>query len=281
MLTRVVTGLIGMAILAGCNASPLPPKSEEAGVGEPKVKPIDGYEDIKFGQGFNEVMAAHGGVFDPYYVRSCYKNLAINGCSLSTPRDGPPFQMIDGIPYRLTVRFNKFDKVTDIQLQYIREGSGINGDDCRSIHERTLDWLTRDYGKFYSPNYDLKGAKLSRTPAGNTYFTGPQDESGSWVSIFARTYAGVPSPEVLKKPLTKWDGRRYAESFTTFIVASGNHCEVQAEFSEPESVPREDLMRAADLVFEDSAETSSSADSEDTEASISDSNIYDGNGSDE
>lgn len=276
MATRVRTvALFCVALLTGCGSNSAPTKSEQAEASKPQTKPIDGYGDVKFGQSFNEVMAAYGQRFDAYYIRSCYKDLAINGCSLATTGD-VPFQMIEGIPYRLTVQFNKFDKVTDVQLQYAREGSAINSDDCRSIHERTLDWLTRDYGKFYSPNYDPI-ARQFRTPAGNAYSSGVPNKEGSWVALFARTYTGVPSPDVLKKPLPKWDNRRYVQLFTTYIVAAGNHCNVYAEFSEPGSVPRQDLMRATTLDDEDSSSTGSQSESTSTDESVVENDSYDEN----
>jgi hypothetical protein len=55
----------------------------------------------------------------------------------------------------------------------------------------------------------------------------------------------------LKRPLLKWDNRRYISLLTTYIVAAGKHCDVYAEFSEPESVPRQDLFRATTLDDED------------------------------
>jgi len=271
MAIRVLAAVVLAALLAGCGSKSAPAKTEQAGAEKPKTKPIDGYDDIKLGQSFNEVMAAHGEQFDPYYVRQCYKDLPINGCWLATPRDGAPFRMIDGIPYRLTVMLNKFDKVTDVELKYSREGNGINGDDCRSIHERTLDWVTRDYGKLYALGDQGKN-KQFRTPAGNTYFSGVPDKSGSWVSFFVRTFNGVPSAEVMKKPIGKWDNNRYVNLITTYIVAAGRHCDVDVEFSEPMSVPRSDLMRATSLDDEGSSTESTS-----TSAGVMHNDSYDEN----
>jgi hypothetical protein len=232
MVSRVLAAVISAGLLASCS-KPAQVNSEQRH--KPAANTIDGYADIKFGESFNDVMAAHPADFEHYDIRQCYKNIPLAGCVLIS-EDEMPRQIRDGVPYKRTVRLNQTGKVTDVDLDYERKGN-ISGADCRSIHERTLDWLARDYGSFYeeiTPN----AAQRFRTPAGNNYLDTAPGEDGNWVSTVLRT--GVRGSDVHKQ--------RYIELRTTYVITDGEpHCDVKAEFHDAPSVSRPDPFRAADL----------------------------------
>jgi hypothetical protein len=235
MASRVLAGVVSVSLLASCGSqSGQANKAESA---QPNANPIDGYGDIKFAESFTELMAAHGAGFEPYDIRECYKNMPLAGCVLISRNATPP-QVRDGIPYTLTARLNQQGKVTDVELQYERKGV-ISVGECRSIHERTLDWLVRDYGNLYE-EITPKAAERFRTPAGNTYLDTAPGKDGNWVSSILRT--GVRGADV--------HNNRYIELRTTYIIAKGEpHCQVSAEFSDAPSVSRPDPFRAMDIEF--------------------------------
>src|SRR3546814_14271324 len=79
--------------------------------------------------------------------------LAVRGCYLTPDNNLISYTSVDGIPYTLALSFNRFDKLTDISLKYEREmiddpDQTMSLEDCRAIHERTADWLVKDFGAF-------------------------------------------------------------------------------------------------------------------------------------
>jgi hypothetical protein len=208
---------------------------------KPEAKLIDGYTDIKFGETFNDLMAAHGPEFEPYDIRQCYKNMPLAGCVLIA-RDETPPGVREGIPYKQTVKLNQQGKVTDVELQYERKGV-ISVGECRSIHERTIDWLAHDYGQLHE-EFTPKTAQQFRTPAGNTYLDTPAAKDGTWVSSVLRTGAGAGVRMT-----------RYVELRTTYEIPFGErHCDVSATFSDAPSVTRPDPFRAMDVEFGNAAQ---------------------------
>lgn len=254
--TALISVIALALLLPGCRKSAEGSlKRQEAA--KVATKPIDGYSAVKLGQSFNEVMAELGVSAEPLEIKQCYKDLPVDGCSLGTQIRGAPFQIRDGIPYRLDAEINKFDHVTDVNLRYSREGD-IKSDECRSIHERTLDWLAGDYGPLIFA--DLQGKRRSfRTTGGHSYMTDVPDESGSWVTSAGRTFSGTMTPEIMKRPIVRWDGRRYVSLMTTYIVVNKPECDVFVSFSEPASVPRPDLMRSLSSEENGSPRSSSSS----------------------
>lgn len=236
--------LLCASVIAGCEGKASQGTPQELQSAEPENKAIGGFADIKLGQDFSETLAAHGKEFDPHSLQSCQEDLPINGCTLTTPRDGAPFRMIEGIPYRLDVKFNKEAKVTDVELEYSRNGKGINGEDCRAILRRTLEWLMKDYGHIYSDAG--KDAREVGVPTDRSKVGGSSD----W-AFFARSSIAPPSNAMLKKGLSNWDDRRYVAIDTFFNVVDGEaRCTINVAFKEPDKVPRQDPMRALDLATE-------------------------------
>ncbi|HQS98606.1 MAG: hypothetical protein B7X90_14970 [Novosphingobium sp. 17-62-19] len=198
---------------------------------------IEGYAGIKFGTSLNEALASlEVRLFNPASLNECLKDLPLKGCFLSGDREAAPFQIKDGIPYRITLSFNRLDKLTDVDLNYDRDGD-ISRDQCLEMHERTLDWMVREYGTMRA-SFSQEGPDEARTtPAKNSYYVG-SEKDGFLVTRPMRT-AAKAEPNVANQPITKWDNRRYASLLTHFIVVDGKPmCGVNVSFSEPESVER-------------------------------------------
>jgi hypothetical protein len=234
-VSRILLAVVSAGLLASCGTKSAPADKDQ--IHKAATKPIEGYADIQFGESFNDVMAAHPASFEPYDIRQCYKNMPLAGCVLISQDETPP-EIREGVPYKPTVRLNQTGKVTDVDLDYDRKGN-ISGADCRSIHERTLDWLARDYGSLYE-EITPKAAQRFRTPAGNTYLDTAPAKDGNWVSTVLRT--GVRGSDV--------HNQRYIELRTTYIITDGEpHCDVEAEFHEAPTVSRPDPFKAMDVEF--------------------------------
>ena len=227
--------VIALAISA-CNATS-PTGANEVGTGETKGRSIEGYGDLKFGATFTDATAQVGSDrFNPVALRECLDDLPLKGCFLSPDTDAAPFVIEGGIPFQLTLSFNKFDRLTDIELSYSKEGE-VSREECLSLHERTLDWLTRQYGKFYySPTNEP--ATTRKTSDGNTYSVGGT-RPGFFVTLPARAMPSPPSAGVRTKPIPFWNDERYVSLLSHFIISGGTpNCAVSVSFSEPEKVER-------------------------------------------
>lgn len=230
----IISAIAGTALLAGCGKG----QSHEESKGVPQRPAIDGYRAIKLGSTFEANVAALGSDrFNPYGVKECLDDLPLRGCAMGS-LDGRVYDVRDGISYALSLVFNKHDKLTDIELQYKREGN-ISKAECLSISERTLDWLVTDYGPFGSARNPKETTQMTprKTLAGNPYFVALM--SGDFVTVPMRT---EPSSLVANKeslPITKWGNERYASLLSTFILVDKKPiCDVTVEFSEPQSVER-------------------------------------------
>jgi|GEM_PF-1505767 len=232
--------LAGASILAGCDAAP--GNSVAANATQPKRDPIEGYGELKFGSTLMEALAQTGSErFNSYGLKLCLDDLPLKGCFLSPASDAPPFLIEGGIPYKLGLDFNKFDKLTDIRLSYDREGK-TSFDECLSLHERTLEWLTKRYGEFPLQINAKDPLEPRKTPSGVPYLLG-RTKDGSFVSGSTRTAQARLPLTVRRKPITEWDNERYVSLLSHYIVVDGRPmCHVGIEFNEPESVERRPPM---------------------------------------
>ena len=178
-------------------------------------------------------------MFNPAAVSECFKELPLRGCLLSRNMNDVPYEMKDGIPYTLSLGFNRRDKLTDIGLHYDREG-GISFDQCIEIHGRTLDWLTRDFGPLRAQMRSVeRGTEIRKTPDG-TSFPVWFGKDRSFIAGPMRTVANIVPTPVEKQPITTWDKDRYVSLLTHFIIVGGKPiCGVVAEFQEPVTVERD------------------------------------------
>lgn len=204
-------------------------------------RPIDGYGNIRLGTSFMDAIGSLGrDLFNSLDVSRCVRDLPIAGCLLTPSVDGRPFEMREGIPYTLSLSFNRDDRLTDIGLGYAREG-GISQADCLRIYERTLDWATREHGAFHvrqEPPEPTVRRQSRRTSAGNTYEVGFMREQ-SFVTAVSRTVSGRMDASRARGSIYDWDDQRFVTLLSSFIVVDGNpNCEVRLSFQEPQSVAR-------------------------------------------
>jgi hypothetical protein len=226
------------AFVAACDAAPTAGNSTAEDSAQSGRELLKGYGSLKFGSTLMEALADTGTErFNAYGVKECLDDLPLQGCFLSPASDAAPYLIEAGIPYRLGLEFNKFDKLTDIRLSYDREGK-ITFDECLSLHERTLDWLTQRYGQLRSTLNDKEKLEQRRTPAGNQYLLW-RSKDGSFVTSFMRTAPPTLPASVQRKPIPQWDNERYLHLLSHYIVVDGKPmCTIGLEFSEPQSVER-------------------------------------------
>lgn len=131
---------------------------------------IEGYDDLKFGMSFDEAVSIAGlSQFDPGRIDECMIERPIRGCLLLSRNNFTPYRTIEGVPYTLSLSFNRFDKLTDIQLSFVRsDDQAISGEECLSIHERTVDWLVPEIGAF-DEAASTEDQNIRRTEAGHQF----------------------------------------------------------------------------------------------------------------
>lgn len=194
----------------------------------PTKDAIDGYGDLKFGMSFAEATAVAGPhLFGPAQMKECLITLAVRGCSLLPENNLASHTSVDGISYGLSLSFNRFDKLTDISLIYQRRmmvdpEQKISAEDCKSIHERTVDWMVRDYGPFSAKSE--KGAVIAKTAKGNPYLLTHNDD----IMLGA-----------IRKDLSD---KRYIALVTYFMGDDDDtNCSLSLQFAEPRAVERRKL----------------------------------------
>lgn len=218
---RVSTVAASFALTLGAcgSTSPVLPSEEQ------KASSIDGYETLKFGMSFAEATGLTGlSRFNPAAVKGCLVDLAVRGCLLTPDNNLVSYASVDGVPYTLGLSFNRFDKLTDISLKYDREmiddpDQKVSLEDCKAIHERTADWLVKDFGPF-----ELKkerGVETVKTANGSEYSY--YLDGTTFLASFQKNLA---------------DNRRVSLMSHYMILGSNTSCSIDAEFSEPQSVER-------------------------------------------
>lgn len=235
--------ILALAALASCGHSEN--ANNSAVNAQADRPPVAGFNDLRLGMQYQEALALAGVErFNPVSLAECPRRLPLRGCFLPPrSRETAPYEIREGIPYDLLLSFNRFGRLTDIDLEYQRE-TGITPEECLSLHSRTLDWLTRDYGPFQAqtvrPGPRAGGAQLRRihTPGGIPFdvsiFPG-----GDFVTPPTRQANGAVDRQ---RPITQWDNRRYVSLLSSFIVVNGTpHCSVGVSIQEPASVPHADL----------------------------------------
>ena len=194
---------------------------------QPNSKPatFEGYGPFKFGMSLTEALSASGpSQFAALSVKDCLTNIAIKGCILMPDSNLANAETHDGIGYGYELFFNKHDKLTDIDLLFMRR-SGVDEqtvtrDQCADIAERTVDWVTKQYGKL--------GYKLKKDPTlttkGNPY----------WVTEFKETKSYVAEGST---PIAQG---REVSLLATYIQISPElaSCAIDVSFREPNAVER-------------------------------------------
>jgi hypothetical protein len=226
-VTKFKAIVVALALLAS-SCGTQSDKSPSGTTGSPKrpEQPLDGYAGLKFGMSFNDALSiAPPSSFNPASLKDCLVELAIRGCLLGAGDNLTPYRTVAGIPYGIKLAFNRFDKLTDISLTYVRESiedpdQRISSPDCISIHERTLDWLTDEFGQGFVP-LDKSKILNAKTLKGNGYYRDPKSPTFVLVS---------------EKKLPK--GRTIL--LNSFFLDTGGEtsCNIEVTFGEPQSVER-------------------------------------------
>lgn len=174
-----VLGRSGRFLLIALSLASCAPASPAGG-----APSIEGFEDLRFGMSFNEAVGLAGPhLFSPYALKKCMIHRVIRGCHLNSIDNLTPYRTIEGVPYTLTLSFNRFDKLTDIDLQFKRstidgEGQRLSEAECLQVLERTVDWVAAKYGPLEEKPRSQEGPSgLRRTVAGKPYFYYPGQQS--------------------------------------------------------------------------------------------------------
>jgi len=181
-----------------------------------KLATLDGYDHIKFGVSFTDIIGIMGSdLFNPVSVSECAENMPIDGCSLYRREDSSFFTMQAGIPYALELAFSKFDKLFRIGLVYNREGN-ISKAQCLEVLGRSIDWASKQYGEFKFGYSDKKSMILAKSPEGRKFEIGATDSDFFFGTVDR-----------------KYEGKRNIEVMGTFINVDGvPMCSVAVHFND-------------------------------------------------
>jgi hypothetical protein len=206
--------------LAACGSTAPAAQSESA-----KPSGIDGYGNLKFGMSFAEATGLTGlSRFNSAAVKGCMIELAVRGCYLTPGDNLTSYVSVDGVPYTLALSFNRYDKLTDISLKYQREmiedpDQKMSFEDCKAIHERTADWLVKEFGQFDQKKED--GVEILKTAKGSEY------------SFYRNGTTFIAS---FQKKLP--DKRRVSLISHYMVLDPETNCSIDVQFAEPETVER-------------------------------------------
>lgn len=224
--------------------------SESAKAPEAKAEalpPLTGWKNLKFGMSFSDALAEIPQIsWNAYAMNECLDVMATKGCFLSAD-EGEAFAPDEGIPFSPQLSFNKFGKLTDINLQY-EQRTRITRVECLELHERTLDRLTREVGTMRFPD-EKKSEKPEndatrevRPTAGRArYSVWSKNDGSAFVTQPMRThFEGVALPTT--KPIPQWNDQAYVSLMSTFITVDGDPiCSVSVSYESSPKVPRREI----------------------------------------
>lgn len=132
--------------LAGCGNAAVP--SSKADATTPAVHGY-GYGGIVLGSSLEQVLSTVDARFyRPQDIAACSSEMPIKGCILIWSSRAVPFVRKDGIPYNLNLTFNRQGKLESLSLVYASSSDDVSRAECLDLHNRTLGWLTQEYGEF-------------------------------------------------------------------------------------------------------------------------------------
>lgn len=201
-----------------------------------QTKEIIGFGPLHFGMSYDDVLKIYDyRYFNSYSMQQCIQDMPIKGCFLAAAETAPTVVKRAGIPYKISASFNRFDKLTDVNLGYDREGD-ITPDQCMDLSARTLDWLIEDFGDMRESSAEGPSEKRS-TPNGHTYSVW-KSKTGSMLTRMMRTISAW-DPSLSTRPITTWDDRAFVALHTVFLVVDRRQsCSVSVNFREPSKVER-------------------------------------------
>ncbi len=227
-LSRSELGAIAMAMasLASCGPSgQLQGKSD---------RELDGYAGLKLGSTFEEAMlVAAPSDFNPSGLNECLEDMPIKGCFLSPENDLSTFRRVQGIPYGLQLEFNRLGALTDITLRFTRRrtydddlnpvSATITKSECSSVVERTIDWVSAEYGNLVSKQPKGSDFQPAKTANGNAYW---RNKSTDGSGFFA-------TGDV------EFKGSRSVGLFAYFLLLDGEpDCSISVLFKEASKIER-------------------------------------------
>lgn len=149
------------------------------------------------------------------------------------------FEVIEGIPFHLSAWFNRFDKLTDIDLVYVGP-DGISTDECMSIFERSVDWVSNNYGPMYgrpmNPKDDPSKFVTRTTPSGLEYELWLDGDSAA--PLLMRTAPTDFPLESRSLNINEWNDDQFVYVAAVKVT---DMCEVNIKFNDSPSVERPKL----------------------------------------
>lgn len=221
---------VGSAFAIVCSCSEASPSSG----GAESLRELEGFGGVQLGSTFEEaIIAAPPDLFNPYGLSKCLNDMPIRGCFLSPRDEKAAFRRIDGIPYGLQLEFNRFGALTDIAMKFTRrreydaEGNIVAANitklECTNIIERTIDWVTAEYGALSRDRPKEPGTREAKTEKGNAYWIQESNDGSGLMAVGAIKMAR---------------GRRVGV-FAHFLILNGEpDCDVSVSFAEAEEVER-------------------------------------------
>lgn len=236
-LSRFSTAFWGAAALASCDG---------IGAPDPKVQELAGIDGLTFGMSLTEALSTvPASFFSGLALKQCQETGALYGCLVLPKSDLSTYKTKGGVPYTIQLAFNKFDKLTDIELKYDRrpdyEGAGpkLSRDECRSIFERTLTWVREEQGPL-SQKKDVESGEVRHDlPGGHSYRS--YETGGSIVASLAAAKAGGRSVDVM---------------LTYIKVDRDPYCSVSVSYEDSRAVERWKIDPSERPVMENAAQPS-------------------------
>jgi hypothetical protein len=195
---------------------------------------LQGYGGLILGSTFEQAMLiASPSDFNSYGYRECLEDMPIRGCFLSPASELSTFRRIGGIPYGLQLDFNRLGALTDITLTFSRGRTydldlnpiraTITKSECQDIVERTVDWVTAEYGQLASEPSDSPDEQLVTTSAGNAY----------WISSASSRSRFIATGDVSMS-----EGRRVGIFAHFFLIDGEPDCDISVSFEEARRIER-------------------------------------------
>jgi hypothetical protein len=229
-LGRSELGAIALAMamtsLASCGPSGSPQDKSD--------RVLDGYAGLKLGSTFEEAMlVADPSDFNPFGMKECLEDMPIKGCFLSPESDLTTFRRVQGIPYGLQLEFNRLGALTDITLRFTRSRTydddlnpvpaTITKSECSSVVERTIDWVSSEYGNLASKQAKGSDSQPAKTAKGNAYW---QNKSTDGSGFFASGHV-------------EFKDSRLVGLFAHFLLLDGEpNCSISVLFKEASKIER-------------------------------------------
>jgi hypothetical protein len=195
---------------------------------------LEGYAGLKLGSTFEEAMlVAAPSDFNPFGMKECLEDMPIKGCFLSPESDLTTFRRVQGIPYGLQLEFNRLGALTDITLRFTRRRTydddqnrvpaTITKSECSSVVERTIDWVSAEYGNLASKQPKGSDSQPAKTAKGNAYWQNKSTDRSGFFAIGD----------------VEFKDSRSVNLFAYFLLLDGEpDCSISVSFKEASKIER-------------------------------------------